>query len=225
MKKKLFTILFVVILTTVCAQAQIYAGGTLSFDVGGNRSSSDKGPMFFYFELSPMAGYYLFPKLSVGAQLTLGAGSNDSRSGSEGSTYLTKATLWGISPFARYTLIEANRVLLLAECTLHFNGASTKSGYGGSMSKGPTYIDFGIGVLPVLSFRLTEKLNLEARTGLFRFGFGVVTTKYSSSSKSNNSYFGFGVNSSSQEVAEGMLGSQTFLRVPPFEIGLTFSIK
>ena len=228
MIRKLFSILFVAVITAVCAQAQIYVGGSLGFDVGASKSvyegSTNKGPKFFYFGISPMAGYYLFEKLSVGAQLTLGAGNHDSRSGSEGSTYLKKVTIWGISPFARYTLIEANRVSLLAECRLGLDGAGTKSGYGGSMDKGPSVIDFGLAAMPVLSFRLTEKMNLEARTGLFRFGLGVVTTKNSSGSKSNDTYFGFGVNSSSQEVAEGMWGSLTFLKAPPFEIGMTFKL-
>jgi len=225
--KKLCIILSAVLLTAGYAQAQIYVGGSLSFDVGAGKSvyegSSNKGPKFFYFGISPMGGYYLSEKLSVGAQLTLGAGNHDSRSGSEGSTYLKKVTIWGITPFARYTLIEANRVSLLAECRLGLDGASTKSGYGGSMDKGASVIDFGLAVLPVLSFRLTEKMNLEARTGFFRFGLGVVTTKQPSGSKSNDTYFGFGANSSPQEVAEGMWGSLTFLKAPPFEIGMTFN--
>ena len=225
--KKLFIVLIFVVGTTICAQAQkqIYAGGSFGLDFGGNKGQSSKGPSFGFFYLSPMAGYCLFDKLSVGTQLTLGFGSNNSRNESSNGSYKKRAFLWGFAPFGRYTLIEVGKLSLLAEGRISIQGASTKQGYKGDMSKGPSVTEFSITAMPLLTFGFTPKLNLEAHFNLFRFGFGVATTKYSGGGKSTDSFFGMGVNSTSiPEEAAGLIGGSNALKAPMFEIGMTYKL-
>ena len=225
--KKLFIVLIFAVGTVISAHAQkqIYAGGSLGLDFGGNRSQSDKGPSFGFFYMSPMAGYCLFDKLSVGTQLTLGFGSNNSRSGSSSGSYVKRAFLWGFAPFGRYTLLEVGKLSLLAEGRIGIQGASTRQGYKGDLSKGPSATEFSITVMPLLTFGLTSKLNLEAHFNLFRFGFGVTTTKHSGGSKSTDSYFGLGVNSTGiPEDVSGLIGGSNALKAPMFEIGMTYKL-
>ncbi|MDR2584762.1 MAG: hypothetical protein LBC84_00850 [Prevotellaceae bacterium] len=222
--KKLFFVTFCVAIAAISASAQIYAGGSVGIDFGANNGQSSKGPSYSSLFLSPMAGYYMSDKLSVGAELTLGIGSSNSRG--EGNKHIKRSTIWGFAPFARYTLLEAGKLAILGECRLGLNGASTKSGYSGELNKGASIFEFGIYAMPVLTFGITNKLSLEARTGLARFGFGISTTKYSSSSKATDTFFGIGINSSrlNDEVL-GMVGGSSSLKTPPFEIGVTYKIK
>ena len=205
--KKLFFVMTIVALTATVAQAQkYYAGGIMGFDIDGSSSSGNKGPTNFSLEMQPKVGYYWTPKISFGLSFTLGMDISSSRSGSE--TLQNLAFNWGFAPFGRYTLLEVGRFTVYGEGSIGVFGSLSSSKYGSSTNKGPSTFGFGLDAMPVLSFRLTDKVDLETTSNIARFGFST-QTQTSGGNKHSTTHFGFGVD------------SEDFFSTP-FKIGLIY---
>jgi hypothetical protein len=182
--KKVFLATIFMGMMALGAQAQNYfAGSTLGFDYKAN-GGDNRGPATTSFELSPMVGYYLTDKLGAGIMLTLGNSATNNRSEHGESKYNTFE--WGFAPFLRYTLLTRGDFSVLAQSSIGIHGSSEK---GGSNIFG-----FGIDAMPILSYCLTNRVSLEVSSGLARFGFSVDSRK-SGGHKSNETAFGFGVDS------------------------------
>ena len=197
--KKIFIALMFVGITAFNAQTQTYfAGGTISFDYNGDKSSlgstTNKGPASFSFELSPMLGYYLSDNLGAGVKISVGMSVTNDRAEQEPTK--DKSFDWGFGPFLRYTVLTRGDFSILMEGGVGIFGGSSKTTYGTTTNDGPKHFGFDIGVMPILSYSLTNRVNIEASTNLARFGFTTQTEKRGSGDsqrKDTESSFGFGV--------------------------------
>ena len=220
--KKVFLVMMFAVVTAVCAQAQLFVGGSLGVDFTASKevegSTTEKGPATFFIEFSPMVGFSLSDNFAVGLKAGLGLLNSNNRADEPTKA---KVTLWEFAPFARYTLVSAGDVSLLAEATLGIQGATTKDTRGSTTNEGPSVFGFGFSAMPILSYSFTDKLSIEARPNLFRFVFGVVTTKYpgDSDNKDTDTYLGFGVNPSRVPIE---FRSEFEFDTPLFEVGMIF---
>ena len=197
------------------AEAQTYfAGGSIGVDYEAGKgtwgNTTTKNPSTLSFEFSPMAGYYLSDKLGAGARIVLGGSTWNSRSEQEASK--NKTFRWGFGPFLRYTVLTRGDFSVLIEGGAGIFGESSKETSGTTTNDGPKVFGFDIDVMPILSYSLTDRVSLEARTNLARFGFSTQTEKRGtgeSQSKESDSAFGFGVD------------SFDFFR-SPYQIGMIF---
>ena len=197
--KKVFLALIFAGMTAMSAQAQtFFAGGTIGVDYNVGKYSdgttTNKRPSTTSFELSPMLGYYLSKNLGAGVIINMGMGTWNDRADSPSKN---KSFDWGFGPFLRYTLLSLGDFSILAQGGMGIYGSSTKSTSGSTTNKGPSTFGFDIGVMPLLSYNLTDRINLEASTNLAWFGFSVETEKTiaETEEKETVSSFGFGVDS------------------------------
>jgi hypothetical protein len=213
--KKVFLAVMFAGMTAVCVQAQTYfAGGSLGFDYSDSESSwggtIDKGPSETTVNISPILGYYLTEKVGAGVLIKLEINSWNNRLDSE--TSKENSLLWGFGPFLRYTLLTRGDFSILAQGGVGIFGSSSKRISGTTTNKGPSVFGFGIDAMPILSYKLSDKVNLELSSNLARFGFNTQTEKRGSGeseSRDTENSFGFGVD------ATNFVSS-------PFQIGVIF---
>ena len=200
MKKVILVMMFACI-TAFGAQAQQYfAGGTLGVDYDAGKYSygttTNKRPSTLSFELSPMLGYYLSENLGAGVRINIGMSVRNDRA--EQDPTKNKSFEWGFGPFLRYTALSRGDFYILIQGGAGVFGSSSKTVSGTTTNDGPKNFGFNIGVMPLLSYSLTSRVNIEASTNLARFGFTTQTEKRGSGdsqTKDTTTTFGFGVDS------------------------------
>ena len=198
MKKTIISfIVFVAIIMN--SNAQVFVGGGLGVEFSGGKSkyggNSSDLPSTFAFSLSPKVGFYLNDDFAIGLEVGF---ISETEKETVGSTeYKDITTGWGIGAFARYYLLGGDKLSLLLEGSASFGGLKDKTKGGSTTYEGDPMTALGIGVLPVLSYSLTDRLNIEASCDFLRFGFQSMTVKDAdnSSNKTTTNNFGFGVNS------------------------------
>lgn len=201
MNTKFLSIMLITVLTVNYAQAQKYfAGGRLGVDYKDSKYTYDKSttnrPSTSSFDLSPMLGYYLTDNLGAGVKISLGMSLRNDRA--EEDPTKNTSTDWGFGPFLRYTALSRGDFSILIEGGLGVSGSSSKTTYGTTTNDGPKQFGFDIGVMPILSFSLTDRVSIEASTNVARFGFSTNTETRGtgeSQSKDTETSFGFGVDS------------------------------
>ena len=199
MKKIFFSVLFACMMA-VCAQAQVFIGGSLGVDYQADKytrgSVSANGDAFTAFEFSPMVGFEVSDKLAIGAQINFGFFSMNDR---DDKPTKNNATLIGFAPFVRNTFVSVGNLSLLLETSIGINSVTTKSTHESISVDGPTALIFGLNAVPVLSYSLTDRLSVEMRTNLLRLSLGSasIKEKYNDTEyKTTTTYFGLGVNPS-----------------------------
>jgi len=213
MKKTIIS--FIVLVTVILnSNAQVFVGGGLGVEFSGGKSkyggNSSDLPSEFAFSISPKVGYYLNDDFAIG--LEVGFLSNTEKEKVGTTEYKDITTGWGVGAFARYNLVGDDRLSLLLEGSVSFAGMKSKEKAGSTTTDGNPMTALSIGVLPVLSYGLTDRLSIEASCDFLRLGFQSATVKNASNSdnKSTVNSFGFGVNSLPFESSS------------MFEVGLTF---
>ena len=201
MKKTVLT--FAVLMAAVfTVNAQGFIGGGLGVDYMGGKSkygstTNDLGTGLA-FSFTPKVGYFPSDKFGFGLQVgILSATYKPPKPSSSSPDNKTTLTGWGIEPFVLYKLIEADRLTFLLSGSAGISGAKGKTTYGSSTTDGDPTTIFSVGVLPVLSYSLTDKLGIDVACNFLRFGFDSTTEK-SASNKDNKdtiNTLGFGVNS------------------------------
>ncbi|MDR1673022.1 MAG: porin family protein [Bacteroidales bacterium] len=205
MKKTFITV--AVALASITANAQFFAGGGLNLSVsGGNTTLSGGGsvdaPSSFSFGLHPMAGFYLNDKFSLGGRL--GFDVSASSTGGSSPTETTSFS-WAIAPFARYAFIQFGKLSIVGEAAVNIGRTTgtSKSGGGSAVDTDPIF-RLGFNVAPLLSYSVSDRLNLELAAKFFSFG--VNTTVTGDDTKTTRASIGFGANSGD---LIGSLGSIT----------------
>ena len=206
--KKVLVVIVVLIATVSMSKAQVFIGGGVGFDYnggtfkfGGNSLDKPSETAFIFF---PKAGFYLNNNFAIGLEVDIISLSRKTpkefRYGDYGYGYYgyfedLKENLfaWGISAFARYDLVEVGKFSLLLECPFGIVKSKTKETQGSITRDVNPTLAFGIAVLPVLSYDLTDKFSIEASCDFIRLGF--TSTIVDNKDITNN--FGFGINSSS----------------------------
>lgn len=157
-------------LMSISLSAQIYVGGTFSLNTNNNENKlANTSVKTSNIRFAPMAGYYLNEDLSVGARLTLRTANS--------SVTNTKTFGFGLQPFARYTLLTVGQFKFLAEGGLNFSSVSDKTINTGVGYTKDTDTTFGIYAEPVVTYALTEKINLEAALNVARLAFNSTASK------------------------------------------------
>jgi len=213
--KKVFIAMMFAGITAFSVQAQKYfTGGTIGVDYNDGKYShgntTNNGPSTFSFEFSPMLGYYLSENLGAGVNISIGMGVRNDRD--EQDPTKDKSFDWGFGPFLRYTALSRGDFSVLIQGGVGIFGSSSKTTYGTTTNEGPKHFGFDIGVMPLLSYSLTDRISIEASTNLARFGFNMQTEKRGSGDsqyKETESSFGFGVD------------SEDFFR-SPYQLGMIF---
>ena len=215
MKKVFLTVIFAVI-AAVCTHAQLFIGGSLGIDFGassstsGSSSTTNKAPSSFRIGFNPMAGYSMSDRFSAGLRAGISVGIQNDRKETPKKDYTYE---WLINPFIRNTMVSGEKLSLLLESNVSVSGLMVKTSEGSVVTDKDRVFSFGIRVLPVLQYSLTNKLNLEARSNFLSLGFVRTSSKENPTAdagKTTQNSFGLGVNSGSSNMNI------------PFEIGMTY---
>ena len=236
--KKILMVMMFAVATATSAKAQLFIGGSLGFDYMASSetagSTTVNGPALTYIDVSPMAGFYLSDKFAVGARGSFGMGITNYRQDGDKSTKYSSSK-WGVEPFARLSVVNVGEFSLFLEGGVPFSGVSTEATQGSTTKKGYSVSEFGVRILPILSYELTDNLSLEMRPNLLRLGFSMATVTHPDNDdyKQSVTNFGFGVNSSAirSSVNKALLlddavydfgNCDLFAALPLLEIGIVF---
>jgi len=189
MKKITLLLSMAVISTALYSQA--FVGGSLGFSTSGSSSSSGNvtvdGPTSTSFLLAPMVGYYMNSQMAVGVEF--GIGFTSSNNNATPSATKTTATLFGISPFVRYHVVEMGPVSVFGQGSLGIGFGSSKVKTGSVSADGPKTTMFEIAVRPGISYKLTDQIAIEAFLGGLSYD---MTTEKEDDEK--NKEYNFGLN-------------------------------
>lgn len=194
--KKVFLTVIATALIAVSASAQMFVGGSLNF---GTTSSSSKaggtsvdGTSSYNFGLSPMIGYYLNDDMAIGAEIGFGVqGTNDNQNPES----KTSSTDFSIAPFFRYHMIELGDISVFGQAQVSLGFGSSKNTNNGVSIEGPSTTTFAIGVLPGVSYKLTDNVDLEATIGYLGFSNTSSKPATSGGTEYSNSSFGLSLRS------------------------------
>jgi len=221
--KKLVVAFAVLIAAVFTSNAQVFVGGGLGVEFGGGKSTyggtSVDAPSTLALYFAPKAGFYLSDNFAVGMEAGFLTGTEKQTSGS--TEIKNNLFGWGVSGFARYRLAGDEKLSLLLEGSVGAGGLKNKRTVGANTTDGDPMFAFAIGVLPVLSYSLTDRLNIEASCDFLSFGFQSIIEKDKDDAtyKYIENYFGFGVNS----LGFNMLGLDEYLGISNMiKIGIVF---
>lgn len=196
--KKLFLSVLAIAAMATTANAQLWFGGSLGFSHDGGviktkEADTDK-PSVNSFSFSPMVGFELSEKFSVGGKLDF---TNESTKQTVGDTDTKRTkTTFGITPFARYTFVEFNKFGLLAEAGVPVEFSSSKHDNGSQTVKDDPETSIGLYVVPMLTYSLNDNFQLECGLNFLSFNaeHSVIKDKDDSNNKNITNSFDFGVN-------------------------------
>ena len=197
---------FALLATFLTVNAQVFVGGSLGLNLGGGKNSSynSEGSGYgFGFNISPQVGYYLNNDLAIGVRVSL-----DNNWSNNKATYPDEPTndrvsksfrnYWGIHFFGRYKLIELGieNLSLLAEGLIGVQGSSNKQTENEITTKYPGSTVYSINARPVLSYKLSDRLDVLAYCDFLTIGYNYQTQKGSLfDQKSKYHSFNLGFNS------------------------------
>ena len=100
---------------------------------------------------------------------------------------------YGFSVFGRYQLFRMEKFAMLAECAMNIGSGSRKETSGLTTEK-QSVSSLGINVFPVITYDLTERINLITTCDFLRLGFNSYTFK-DKDRKITSNEFGFSTQS------------------------------
>jgi hypothetical protein len=222
MKKIIIILVFISFATA--SHAQWFTGGSLDYrstsEENSSRNNNEKDS-YSVFSIAPMIGYQK-GKFAFGASFIYNTGTEKEMLLLPGhwagpgwdrsllwwppilieTKSTTESTFWGIQPFFRYTFAEFGRFSVFANARVHFLSGTTEQTlkYEHSDDSFPGFhydaTSLGINIAPMLSFSLSEKINLETALNFMNFGFNRTIKKHKESEdKDTITDFGLGINS------------------------------
>ena len=187
------------------ASAQNYIGGSFSISNSVSQvSSSGNQRNQFGFNVAPDFGRELGERWAVGIRPTLGFNSNTFGNQDDNVFSL------GVNPYARYQLLTAKRFGLWAEAGpyLNYSLSRTKSeGVGGSYSNESRILNYGIQLLPVLTYHLSSHISLETRLNLFSValnGTHSTNVSHTTNNAQTSDTFTWGLSASSKNILSSL---------------------
>jgi hypothetical protein len=201
----IFLIVSVLMLSTGYAQ-QFFIGGSLGVRSNSTESTSaldnhSYSSSSFAFSIAPMAGYYFNDAFAMGLRVNLG--------GSTGNSFIpnpnimsdvlkrkTTQTQWGIDAFSRYNVWELKKFTLSFEGSLRVSGVKSKTTTESQSDISGHATLFGINVVPLLSYCLTNRWSIESQFNFMGLNFNTLVSKDSNSNKTTQNNFKLGINDS-----------------------------
>ncbi len=174
--KKILTTAAAVFALVAVSNAQLFIGGNVGFSSMNNVTNKTKDDAIkrdgstMSINFNPKVGYQLNDKMSVGATLILGTTSVKNLDGSADNKLVSKdvENEIGIAPFFRYTFVEFGDFQLSGEARLPFTMESSKlKPEEGDDAKGPSTMNIGFDIRPVVSYSLSDRISLEADINIF----------------------------------------------------------
>jgi len=175
MKRLIITLAIIFFAKTV--NAQWFLGGGIGFNLNVEKSkySSEtynhtNNQTFVGFSIAPKLGYSFNKKIALG--LNCYAGSNF-------TIDVAHTLTWGINPFIRFTPFTYKNFSLILESGSTVGGAYEFWKIGNDKAKNIAKT-FAIGVFnitPILGFKLTEHLQLEAEVNFLNIGYNIDITE------------------------------------------------
>ena len=174
--RKIFIVIGLMI-TGITINAQIFQGAR--FDINARQVNNDNGDKLTSdasFGFYDIFGYRLTDVWDIGAEFggTVGVYKNHT------SDDKTTSAHWLLSPFARYTVLQAGKFDFMAKGSLILEG--TKN-----------YFLVGVQVVPMVSYNMTEHIALHTNLNFLSFGIsrnktknGNATTNFNLGGNSNN---------------------------------------
>ena len=150
------------------ATAQNYIGGSFGISTVSQVSSSSNRGNLYGFNVAPDFGRELGERWVVGIRPTFGFSRRAI------TNQANHAFSFGVNPYARYKFLTVNRFDLWAETSPYMKGSlsRTKSeDVAGSYSNESRYLDYGIQLLPVLTYQLGRHVSLETQLNVFSVAF------------------------------------------------------
>lgn len=188
--KKILTTAAAVFALVAVSNAQLFIGGNVDFSMDNKTSKvivvdedanesiekikQDGATMSINF--NPKVGFQLNDQMSVGATLILGTSTMKNFDGSKDNDIVFKdiSNTIGIAPFFRYSFVEFGDFKVSAEATLPFFIVSGKTenkiGDETITAKTPKIMNIGFNVLPVVSYSISDRIDLEAHINVFQLG-------------------------------------------------------
>ena len=198
--KKILLVLGLVF-ATMTASAQWYAGGALGFELDGawkDKDGNKNGDSFSQFGILPEVGYAVSDKFDVGIALEFTLGTHTEWANDK-KTESLKTTMFGVSPYVRYTFCEFGKFSLLGKAAFNLGfGTGKPSSFDADgketegLKSGATVLGFAI--TPVVLYSLSDKICLYTNLNFAGLNFESVTTKYDGDKTGSQSYFGIGAN-------------------------------
>jgi hypothetical protein len=197
MKRSILLCLFILFLTGLELNAQVFVGGGLGISTSKSKSTylgtTTDGDKYFDLNFSPKVGFFLGKKLALGMGLDLWTSKVTEPNTGESEETVNKSSGWSVGPFVRYYFAEAGNFSFFGEGALGIGGSKSKSTVGSNTTEGPKYFNVAFGVSPNLSYKLSDKVALEAGLGSLGFYSSTGKQKYGSDEAKQVSS-GFGLN-------------------------------
>ncbi|MBO6083171.1 MAG: hypothetical protein J6P46_09160 [Bacteroidales bacterium] len=116
---------------------------------------------------------------------------------------------FGVNPYARYQLLTVKRFGLWAEASPYLNYSLSRSkaeGVGGSYSSESRSLNYGIQILPVLTYHLSSHISLEAQLDIFSVALnGTHSTSISPTTTTQTSdYLSCGLSATSKSILSSL---------------------
>lgn len=196
--KKIILICFIAISVLFSSNAQLFVGGSLNFNVQSGSTESNgisvDDNTYTNFGIKPKVGFFINDDLAIGSSIGFSYRSTTVPQNGNNSEVVNSSSIFEIAPFVRYYVMETGSLSVFgeAELGLGFGGSKTKS--GGTTVDGPSIFEIGVSLIPGVSYKITDNIDIEAYLGGIAF----------SNSSSNNddtdvktSSTNFGINLSS----------------------------
>ena len=159
---------FFILLASVytAGNAQYFVEGRLGVRYHSDISMFNDVPPNFYLNVSPLAGYRINNKMAVGTKASLIRQKEtgmmiDKDTGNEVEFELSRPG-WSLAVFARNKLWGTKKISFLVESSLFRSGDSFIRKKETIVIEGTTYSSFGINMLPLVTFELSDRLSLIA---------------------------------------------------------------
>jgi len=165
----------IVAVCAISANAQIWAGGSVGFNVGKVGDGADN---ITKFEIAPEVGYNVSDNLAVALELgfTSQNGAFDAEGYPAGANKYNKSlTSFRVNPYARYTFAESGIAKFFVDGGMSFTTYN--------QDRGNT---IGFGVRPGVAIELSEKVSVVTKLGYVGY-------KFASEKAGKGNVFGLGI--------------------------------
>lgn len=176
MKKLFITLAFVA--AAFFAQAQLFVGGSLGFTNTKDPLDNPGAEKITKINVLPTVGYMFADNMGVGVDF----GMNYKKEKYDNDV---KTTEWVINPYFRYIFAEVDNFKFYGDLKAEMKFGKQKQD-GADDVKTST---FGVGVVPGMSYNLTDNISMVASLNILRLGY--TQTKEGDAKQKE---FGFGVN-------------------------------
>jgi hypothetical protein len=183
--KKTILIMLISVLGMGFVNAQVYVGGSVKFNTTTVKPEVGDKATTTSFSFAPEVGYSVNSKFELGIALNIDNSKTPLSNGTE-----NKSNSWDIAPYARLSVVEFGKFSVWGQGGLFIGGGKDTQTIGG-IENSQKFTRFGVGILPVLKYNLSDHFSLLANLNFLNFGF--TQTNYKDAY--TTTHFGFNVDS------------------------------